>query len=132
MLWMAGTGTRLAQNLLLTSQQSSAGSLGAVRAFDDASTKVTGVANAATELSACIAEISRQLSHTMQIVGAATSETAATDSEIANLSASGEKIGEVVGLIRSIAAEGADDTAPERARRRRALRASRRVEEASE
>jgi methyl-accepting chemotaxis protein len=94
-----------AQSLLLTSQESSAGSLGAVRAFDDASAKVTGVANAATELSACITEISRQLSHTAQIVGAATSETAATDTEIANLSANGEKIGEVVSLIRSIAAQ---------------------------
>ena len=44
-----------------------------------------------------------QLTHTSQIVGAATTETEATDTEITNLSASGEKIGAVVGLIRSIA-----------------------------
>jgi methyl-accepting chemotaxis protein len=92
-----------AQGLLVSSRESSAGTNGAVQAFDETSSKVTSVANAATELSACIAEIGRQLTHTSQIVGAATTETEATDTEIANLSASGEKIGAVVGLIRSIA-----------------------------
>jgi NO-binding membrane sensor protein with MHYT domain/methyl-accepting chemotaxis protein len=92
-----------AQGLLVSSRESSAGTNGAVQAFDEASSKVTSVANAATELSACIAEIGRQLTHTSQIVGAATTETEATDTEITNLSASGEKIGAVVGLIRSIA-----------------------------
>ena len=53
----------------------------------------------------------------------------ATDRELASLQAA---VNRTQRLIRSIAAEGADDTAPERARRRRALRASRRVEEASE
>ena len=52
----------------------------------------------------------------------------ATDRELASIQAAMNRTRK---LIRSIAAEGADDTAPERARRRRALRA-RRVEEASE
>jgi hypothetical protein len=51
----------------------------------------------------------------------------ATDRELASLQAATNRTRR---LIRTIAAEGADDAAPERARRR-ALRA-RRVEEASE
>jgi cyanophycinase len=52
----------------------------------------------------------------------------ATDRELASIQAAMNRTRK---LIRSIAAEGADDTAPERASRRRALRA-RRAEEASE
>src|SRR6187401_472577 len=52
----------------------------------------------------------------------------ATDRELASLQAA---VNRTQRLIRSIAAEGADDTAPERARRR-ALRARRHEEEASE
>jgi cyanophycinase len=53
----------------------------------------------------------------------------ATDRELASLAAAGRSTRR---LIQRIAAEGADDTAPERARRRRALRARRMEEEASE
>jgi NO-binding membrane sensor protein with MHYT domain/methyl-accepting chemotaxis protein len=94
-----------AQALLTSSRQSSEHTVGAVRAFDAASTKVTGVVNAATELSSSITEIGRQLAHTTQVVSAASAETEATDSEIANLSASAEKIGDVVRLIRQIATQ---------------------------
>ena len=53
----------------------------------------------------------------------------ATDRELASLQAATDRTRR---LIRSIAAEGADDTAPDRARRRRALRARRVQDEASE
>ena len=53
---------------------------------------------------------------------------APTDRELASLAGRDEPRR----LIRRIAAEGADDTAPERARRRRALSARRVDEEASE
>ena len=53
----------------------------------------------------------------------------ATDRELASLAAAGRMTRR---LIQRIAAEGADDTAPERARRRRALRARRAEAEASE
>ncbi len=75
----------------------------AVQAFNEASTNVETAAVAADELSNSIAEISRQLTHTTSIVGLATEEARATDSEITGLSAGAQKIGDVVMLIRDIA-----------------------------
>jgi methyl-accepting chemotaxis protein len=66
---------------------------------------VSAVAAAANELSASITEISNQLSHTADVVRVAATEAEATDGEITGLSAGAEKIGEVVSLIRQIAAQ---------------------------
>ena len=52
-----------------------------------------------------IAEISRQLTHTSDIVGLATDEARATDGEIAGLADGAQKIGDVVKLIRNIAGQ---------------------------
>ena len=60
---------------------------------------------AADELSRSIAEISRQLTHTTNIVGLATSEARATDGEIGGLADGAQKIGDVVKLIRNIAGQ---------------------------
>jgi PAS domain S-box-containing protein len=94
-----------ATSLLGTSQQTWQRAEGAVRAFSDASANVETVSVAANELSHSIAEISRQLEHTTQIVQLATSEAQATDGEIAALSDGAQKIGEVVKLIRDIAGQ---------------------------
>ena len=77
----------------------------AVNAFNEASTNVETAAVAAEELSRSIAEISRQLTHTTTIVGLATDEARATDSEIAGLASGAQKIGDVVKLIRNIAGQ---------------------------
>jgi methyl-accepting chemotaxis protein len=77
----------------------------AVDAFNEASTNVETAAVAADELSHSIAEISRQLSHTNDIVGHATAEARATDAEIASLAEGAQKIGDVVKLIRNIAGQ---------------------------
>ncbi len=77
----------------------------AVQAFDEASTNVATAATAADELSRSIAEISRQLSHTNDVVSLATEEARATDTEIAGLADGARKIGDVVMLIRNIAGQ---------------------------
>jgi methyl-accepting chemotaxis protein len=52
-----------------------------------------------------IAEISRQLIHTSNVVGIATTEARATDSENAGLASGAQKIGDVIKLIRNIAGQ---------------------------
>ena len=94
-----------AQALLGNSHQTSDRATSAVDAFDAASANVNAVAAAANELSASIAEISKQLARTTEVVNAAATETEATDGEIASLSSGAEKIGQVIKLIRAIAAQ---------------------------
>jgi PAS domain S-box-containing protein len=94
-----------ANSLFGTSHQTSQRAEGAVQAFNDASANVETAAVAANELSHSIAEISRQLEHTTEIVRLATSEAQATDGEIAALSDGAQKIGDVVKLIRDIAGQ---------------------------
>ncbi|HZT26706.1 MAG TPA: methyl-accepting chemotaxis protein [Pseudolabrys sp.] len=94
-----------ATGLLGTAQHTTQRAGEAVHAFDEASANVNSVASAANELSASISEIGTQLRATTEIVTIAVKEAAATDDEIAGLSAGAEKIGEVVSLIQSIAAQ---------------------------
>ena len=88
-----------------SSEQTSQGAESAVQAFHEASTNVETAAVAADELSRSIAEISRQLSHTSNIVNFATDEARSTDGEIAGLASGAQKIGDVVKLIRNIAGQ---------------------------
>jgi NO-binding membrane sensor protein with MHYT domain/methyl-accepting chemotaxis protein len=94
-----------AGTLLGNSRQASHRAGGAVNAYEEASTNVNAVASAANQLSASIAEISDQLVQTTEIVRVAVAEAEKTDGEIAGLSSGAEKIGEVVSLIRNIAAQ---------------------------
>ncbi|HZL31402.1 MAG TPA: PAS-domain containing protein [Pseudolabrys sp.] len=77
----------------------------AVNAFNEASANVETAAVAAEELSHSISEISRQLTHTSDIVCLATEEARSTDGEIAGLASGAQKIGDVVKLIRDIAGQ---------------------------
>jgi methyl-accepting chemotaxis protein len=92
-----------AATLFGSSEQTSQRAQSAVQAFNAASANVSTAAVAADELSHSIAEISRQLTRTSNIVGLATDEARTTDGEIAGLSAGAQKIGDVVKLIRDIA-----------------------------
>ena len=74
-----------ASALLGSSDQTSQRAESAVQAFNEASANVETAAVAADELSRSIAEISRQLTHTSNVVGLATNEARATDGEIAGL-----------------------------------------------
>jgi len=94
-----------ALTLFASSEQTSQRAESAVQAFNEASANVETAAVAADELSGSIGEISRQLTHTKDIVGLATSEARATDGEIAGLADGAQKIGDVVKLIRNIAGQ---------------------------
>jgi methyl-accepting chemotaxis protein len=94
-----------ASTLLGSSDQTSQRAESAVRAFNEASANVGTAAVAADELSHSIAEISRQLIHTSNVVGLATSEARSTDGEIAGLASGAQKIGDVIKLIRDIAGQ---------------------------
>jgi methyl-accepting chemotaxis protein len=94
-----------ASALLGSSDHTSQRAENAARAFNEASANVETAAVAAEELSHSIAEISRQLIHTSNVVGIATSEARSTDGEIAGLASGAQKIGDVIKLIRDIAGQ---------------------------
>jgi methyl-accepting chemotaxis protein len=100
------TAMRATANVLFgSSARTSERATGAGQTFDETSANVESAAAAADELARSIAEISRQLIHTSNIVGLATGEARATDGEIAGLAAGAQKIGDVVMLIRAIAGQ---------------------------
>jgi methyl-accepting chemotaxis protein len=76
---------------------------GAAAASNEASTNVTTAATAAEELLRSIAEISRQLGHTTEVVGMAAAEAKSTNDQVAGLAKAAQKIGDVVKLIQAIA-----------------------------
>ena len=88
-----------------SSEQTSQRAESAVQAFNEASANVETAAIATDELSRSIAEISRQLTQTSDIVRLATGEARSTDGEIAGLASGAQKIGDVVKLIRNIAGQ---------------------------
>ena len=94
-----------ADKLFDSSDRTSQRADGAVSAFNETSANVESAAVAAEELSHSIAEISRQLTHTSDIVRQATDEARSTDDEIAGLAEGAQKIGDVVKLIRDIAGQ---------------------------
>jgi methyl-accepting chemotaxis protein len=77
----------------------------AVEAFTEASANVETAAVAADELSHSIAEISRQLGHTSNVVKLAAEDARATNDEIVGLARGAQTIGDVVKLIRNIAGQ---------------------------
>ena len=105
---VSGSATAMrttAGTLFGSSDQTSQRAESAVHAFHEASTNVETAAVAADELSHSIAEISRQLTHTSNIVELATGEARSTDDEIAGLAEGAAKIGDVIKLIRNIAGQ---------------------------
>jgi methyl-accepting chemotaxis protein len=105
---VSGSATAMrttAGTLFGSSDQTSQRAESAVHAFHEASTNVETAAVAADELSHSIAEISRQLTHTSNIVELATGEARSTDGEIAGLADGAAQIGDVIKLIRNIAGQ---------------------------
>jgi methyl-accepting chemotaxis protein len=99
----AGSMQLTATGLFGASDQTLQRAEGAVRASNEASRNVDTAATAASELSGSISEISRQLTHTSDVVRAAVGEAEATNEQIAGLSDSAQKIGDIIRLIRDIA-----------------------------
>jgi methyl-accepting chemotaxis protein len=77
----------------------------AQKASGEASMSVESVASAAEELSASINDISQQAAHAAGIASRAVSQARETDGTVQGLAKSAGRIGEVVGLINTIAAQ---------------------------
>jgi methyl-accepting chemotaxis protein len=77
----------------------------AEKASGEASMSVESVASASEELSASINDISRQAAHAAGIASRAVSQARETDGTVQGLAKSAGRIGEVVGLINTIAAQ---------------------------
>jgi methyl-accepting chemotaxis protein len=77
----------------------------AQKASTDASMSVESVASAAEELSASINDISQQAAHAAGIASRAVGQAQKTDGTVQGLAKSAGRIGEVVGLINTIAAQ---------------------------
>ena len=77
----------------------------AASASTQTSANVQAVASGAEELAHSVSEISRQLSHALEITGDAVAQADKTNATITTLVAATQKIGEVVDLINSIAAQ---------------------------
>src|SRR5260221_4656229 len=91
--------------LSTVSRQTNARVTVAEKASGEASTSVESVAAAAEELSASINDISQQAAHAAGIASRAVGQARETDSTVQGLAKSAGRIGEVVGLINSIAAQ---------------------------
>jgi methyl-accepting chemotaxis protein len=94
-----------AKTLLITSDHTLQRTEGAVDGSHEASINVETAAAAATQLSASIKEISRQLMQANEVVRSAVADAGATNDDIAALARVAQKIGDVVKLIQDIAGQ---------------------------
>jgi methyl-accepting chemotaxis protein len=94
-----------ATTLLKTSDHTLQRTEGAVQGSNEASLNVETAASAATELTASIKEISRQLTQAQAVVQSAVAGAGATNNDIAALARVAQKIGDVVKLIQDIAGQ---------------------------
>ena len=94
-----------AQSMTNTASQSNLQASTVAAAAEQASAGVQTVAAAAEELAASIGEISRQVAQSARVTGRAVEDTRRTDAIVQALAAGAEKIGNVVGLITSIAGQ---------------------------
>jgi methyl-accepting chemotaxis protein len=91
--------------MIQIAQRAAAGVQNAERAASEASDNVSGIAAVTEELSASVAEISRQVALSSQVSHRAVEETQQTDETVRGLADSATRIGEVVSLISGIAAQ---------------------------
>ncbi|MGB6345579.1 MAG: methyl-accepting chemotaxis protein [Xanthobacteraceae bacterium] len=98
---MRSTANGLLGSACKTSEKISA----TTKSFEEATANIGVVASAVRELSMSITGMSAQIGQTSAIAAVATQEAQATDGEMAGLASGAERIGEVVELIKSIAAQ---------------------------
>ena len=105
---VAASATELqttAQVMSTTATETSSQSTHVAAAAEEAATNVTMVASAAEELGSSVSEIGRQVDGSAQLANRAAARAADTTVLVQALSRSAAKIGEVVGLISSIAGQ---------------------------
>jgi methyl-accepting chemotaxis protein len=101
----SGEMRKTSSNLSQVSRQTNERVEVAGKASGDASMSVDSVASAAEELSASINDISQQATHAAGIASRAVNQARDTDGTVQGLATSASRIGEVVGLINTIAAQ---------------------------
>ncbi|MDR3474409.1 MAG: methyl-accepting chemotaxis protein [Devosia sp.] len=94
-----------AQSMTSTAGQATQQATNVATAAEEASTNVRTVAVAAEELSASIAEIARQVTQSAKVANQAQDDARRTDGVVRALAEGAQKIGEVVGMISSIASQ---------------------------
>jgi methyl-accepting chemotaxis protein len=105
---LAGAATELqstAEGLAASAQAASGQSAAAAEQSELTSANVQTVAAAAEQLSASIAEITRQVAQATQVAARAAADAERTDVVVGALAEGARKIGDVVGLINSIAGQ---------------------------
>jgi methyl-accepting chemotaxis protein len=94
-----------AQTMSSAAEQTNQRSLAAASASEEASCNVRTVASAAEELSASVAEIGHQVNESARIAAEAAREAETTAEKVARLSHAAQKVGDIVGLIATIAGQ---------------------------
>ena len=94
-----------AQTMTVTARETAGQSGGAAAAAAQAASNVGMVAAAAEELGASVDEIGRQVDGSARLAGAAVREAGASAAQVQALTEATHRIGDVVGLISSIAAQ---------------------------
>jgi methyl-accepting chemotaxis protein len=94
-----------AQSMTETARQTNRQATTVAAAAEEASAGVQTVAAAAEQLAASIVEISRQVTHSSRMTSRAVEDAHRTDVIVQALSVGAQKIGDVVGLITSIAGQ---------------------------
>ena len=105
---VAAAATQLratAQSLSSTTEQTTGQAAGVAAAVEEASVNVQTVAAATEELSSSISEIARQVAQSSAIASRAVQDARRTDTIVKTLAGGAQKIGDVVGLISSIAGQ---------------------------
>lgn len=101
----AGEMQNSAESMSGAANETSSQSATVAAASEEATTNVQTVAAATEELSASIQEITRQVTESARIAGAAVSETEVANQKVLGLEDAAKKIGEVVELINDIASQ---------------------------
>jgi methyl-accepting chemotaxis protein len=96
---------RTARSMRGTASDTNARADSVQAAATDATSRVRSMAVAAEQLSGSIGEISRQVAQSARITGAAVEDARRTDTTVQALAAGAQRIGDVVGLITSIAGQ---------------------------
>ena len=94
-----------AQSMASTAAETTQQATSVAAAAEQASVNVQTVAQAAGELPSSVAEISRQVTHSARIADKAKQDAKHTDEVVQALAEGAQKIGEIVGLISSIAGQ---------------------------
>ena len=101
----ASTMKHTSEGMVDTAERTNEQSAGASSASEQVSRSVQATASATEELAASISEVGRQVNHSAAIAGRAAEQASRTNVTVQSFREASHKIGEVVGLINSIASQ---------------------------